>query len=489
MRPLLVVSALLTLAACDGCGGGVSQVRPVLIPPGSPTDFGTIPVLNFSELDLDVSNAGRALLEIRSVSLANDDGIFQLMSSLPAELEGGETERLKMRFTPLAEQRYENTLIIETNDEELPRAEIALVGTGSTRAIVAVEPETLDFNRVAECGSSVLLLTIKSQGTADLVLNSIGFTEDSHPAFGFVGSTTTPATIPTTDPNGLPGEIQLTVRAAAPAGAEGELTGTIRLETTDPERREVLIPLRATVNKAPVATIGPTGNAAPGQLVTLDGANSLDPDGDDPITYTWTLRSKPLASNTVLANADTPLATMTLDPSVPGAYEVQLEVTDAAGAKSCQPARATVVASPAQKLLVEMFWNNPRTDLDLHVTRNPAAPLFTAPDDCYFQNRTPDWGVEGDSADDPEFGRDALTGYGPETWGYVDPVDGVYRVWAVLQNPLDTFGLETNSTVTVRVYQFGVLKAEAVKTLTTAGEQWPALDISWPDGAVTVVQQ
>jgi hypothetical protein len=474
---------LLTLSACPR--EGVQKVRPQLQPPGDVIDFGTIPVLNEKTIEVELQSVGRAKLTVSNVSLAQDDGIFTIVSA-PASIEGGDVDKLVVKFVPFAEQSYETTLAFDSDDEEHPHLEITLKGIGSTRAAVVVDPESLDFGRIAECGSSVLLFSIKSQGTADLVINSIAFVDGGSGAFSFVGSTRTPATVATTDPDsGLPGEIQVTVRAAAPAGSSGTLTGTIRLETTDPDRREVLIPLTATVNKAPVATIAPLANGAPGQQITLDGSGSSDADGDSPLTYLWTMRSKPLSSATVISPVDQPTAAMTLDPSVPGQYEVQLDVTDATGAKSCQPARATVVATPAQKLLVEMFWDNAGTDIDLHVVRNNHSALFITPDDCYYQNRTPDWGLVGDTSDDPQLVRDALTGYGPEVFGYVNPVNGTYRVQAYFQNTLAS--PTPASMVTVRVYQYGVLKAETSRTLTVEQEIWKVLDIEWPTGNVTVL--
>jgi hypothetical protein len=331
----------------------------------------------------------------------------------------------------------------------------------------------------------VLLLSIQSKGTADLVIEEIGFTEGSSPAFSFVGSTRTPATVKTVGDNGLPGEIQLTVRVTVPEGAQGMLTGSIHIKSTDPDKRDVTVPLLAIVNKAPVGVIAPLGNGAPGQRITLDGSGSMDPDMDNPLTFKWTMRSKPLASNTVIAMPDSASTEMTLDPMVPGSYDVQLDVTDSAGAKACHPARATVVASPAQKLLVEMFWDNPATDIDLHVLRNTQSLIFTAPDDCFYQNRKPDWGVMGDTTDDPELVRDALTGYGPEVFGYVNPVDTTYRVLAVFEN--EHLAPMPSSRVTVRVYLFGVLKAEVSRTLERGGAIWEVADVTWPSGDVTVL--
>lgn len=487
MRSVVLISAacLAVLSGCPGCNGGnLQEVRPRLAPPGSPVDFGTLPVLNQKSIDIPLVNVGRAKMTISNVVLGKADGIFRVESA-PEIVEGGAEEKLVVVFQPVAEASYEDTLTFETDDDENARIELKLIGIGSTKAQIELMPAMVDFGRVAECSSTVQLISIFSRGTADLVVEEIAFTDGSSPAFSFVGSTRTPAIVKTVGANGLPGEIQLTLRLSVPAGAEGMLTGGIRIKSTDPERRELTIPLTAMVNKAPIASIGMLGNGAPGQRITLDGTGSSDPDMDNPLTYKWTIRSKPLASNTSIAMPESATTEMTLDPMVPGQYEVQLDVTDSTGAKSCQPARAAVIASPAQKLLVEMFWDNSATDIDLHVLRNNQSLLFTAPDDCFYQNRTPDWGISGDTTDDPELVRDALTGYGPEVFGYVNPIDTTYRVLAVFEN--EHLAMNPSSRVTVRVYLFGVLEAEVSRTLERGGAIWEVADVTWPTGDVTVL--
>jgi hypothetical protein len=240
--------------------------------------------------------------------------------------------------------------------------------------------------------------------------------------------------------------------------------------------------LKGDVNKAPVPVIAPLGNGAPGLTIALDGTGSSDPDGDVPLTYKWTMRSKPLSSDTAFADPAAALTSMRLDPLVPGAYEVQLDVTDLLGVKSCLPARATVVATPAQKLLVEMFWDNSVTDIDLHVLRTTTSKVGMAPDDAYYANPVPEWGQAG-AMDDPIFIRDALTGYGPELFGYVNPIDTTYRLVAEFAN--EHLDPNPKSKVTVRVYLYGVVKGEFTRTLEKAGNRWIIADVTWPSGVIT----
>jgi hypothetical protein len=90
---------------------------------------------------------------------------------------------------------------------------------------------------------------------------------------------------------------------------------------------------------APVANAGPDTTAHVGILVTLDGSNSSDPAGSLPLTYTWSLVSKPAGSTVTLS--DPSIVDPTFTPDQVGDYLVQLVVTNAAGVSSL-PATVTV---------------------------------------------------------------------------------------------------------------------------------------------------
>jgi hypothetical protein len=465
------------------CGPDTTQsVHPQLVKPLDVTDFGEVPVLNERRLDVGVLNVGRGTLTVNGASIREADAPFRILAT-PDEVGASEEKPVQVAFVPPLEGSYQATLVLETDDRENPVVEVQLIGEGSTRAVMELEPTSLDFDRVAEGTSAVRAFVIRSTGTADLILEQLAFTEGTSDAFSFVGSSTTPATIPHLANNGLPGQIQLTVRFTAVPGGPELAEGGIRLVGTDPDQREVVIPLTARINRAPVALIKPLGVGAPGMEVTLDGSESHDPDGDDPLTYKWTIRSKPLGATTTIEGPEQPVTRMVLDATLPGEYVVELQVTDAAGAKALTVARASIVSAPAQKLLVEMFWNNTVTDIDLHFLRTPHTQVGTLPNDCFFQNKTPDWGVAGDPTDDPEFLRDALTGYGPEVVGYVNPPDNhTFRVVAEYAN--EHLAQSPRSEVTVRIYLYGVLKFEQKRVLERAGQVWGVADIKWPAGTI-----
>lgn len=75
----------------------------------------------------------------------------------------------------------------------------------------------------------------------------------------------------------------------------------------------------------PVANAGPDTTAPVGSLVTLNGANSFDPNGL-PLSYSWALVSRPPNSEAALSGAESPTPTLLLDQA--GQYVAQLVVNN-----------------------------------------------------------------------------------------------------------------------------------------------------------------
>ncbi|MER2556000.1 MAG: PKD domain-containing protein [Candidatus Competibacter denitrificans] len=99
----------------------------------------------------------------------------------------------------------------------------------------------------------------------------------------------------------------------------------------------------STENARPTADAGPDQTVPVGQVVTLDGRASRDPDGD-PLTYRWSLAARPQGSATVLANPSQ--AQIRFAPDLAGDYAAQLIVND--GALDSTPDTAVITAQPAQ---------------------------------------------------------------------------------------------------------------------------------------------
>ena len=65
-------------------------------------------------------------------------------------------------------------------------------------------------------------------------------------------------------------------------------------------------------NAAPVANAGTAQNVVAGAIVTLNGSGSSDANGD-PLTYSWSLTSRPAGSTATLAGATTAAPTFGAD--------------------------------------------------------------------------------------------------------------------------------------------------------------------------------
>lgn len=82
----------------------------------------------------------------------------------------------------------------------------------------------------------------------------------------------------------------------------------------------------------PVADAGPDHTVHPPAKAQLDGSRSTDKDGDVPLSYAWTLKSKPPGSGAVLSKPDKVNPTFEVDRL--GEYVVTLVVTDSVGFSS-----------------------------------------------------------------------------------------------------------------------------------------------------------
>ncbi|WP_141329635.1 choice-of-anchor D domain-containing protein [Myxococcus sp. AB025B] len=462
------------VAAC-GRDAPPSSVVPRWVAPASTLDFGAVPALNERTVSLPLVNVGRASLRVVSAVVKEDGSPFRIISA-PEEVPAQAETSLVLAFVPPRESSYTATLVLRTDDPIQEDVEVSLRGEGRTAAVLELEPALLDFGRVAEGHVVVRPVRLRSRGSAPLVLESLTLESPASPVFQLVGSTRTPAVLD------LAREVQVSVRYAVPSGVSAEdVSGALVLRTTDPDQREARVPLRGSVNLAPVPVVSASDESVPGGEVMLDGTASMDPDGDGPLTYAWELVALPVGARAQVLSPGASSSVLRLDPVVSGEYEVALTVTDAAGARSLQPTRARVVAVPAQQLWVDVTWNHAETDLDLHVLRGVDAVLGSV-DDCHYANPRPDWGAPG-LTEDPELLRDRLTGFGPEVFGYERPVAGTYRVAVVLAR--ENGAVDPRSEATVRVYDRGVLKGEFRRTLSRQDEVWTVADVQWPSGVVT----
>lgn len=85
-------------------------------------------------------------------------------------------------------------------------------------------------------------------------------------------------------------------------------------------------------NNPPVANAGADQFVDVGSTVYLNGSNSYDPDPGDALSFQWTVLSQPGGSNITFSNPSSAAPTFTATAA--GVYNLQLVVTDSAGAAS-----------------------------------------------------------------------------------------------------------------------------------------------------------
>ncbi len=130
------------------------------------------------------------------------------------------------------------------------------------------------------------------------------------------------------------GTITITVQSLSDPAIQSVATATVGSPVVEPPPIEPppVVPPPVTPNQAPVSRAGANRDVPIRQVATLDGRASSDPDNrPQPLTYAWTLLSKPTGSQVATAsigNASQALASFT--PDVFGDYTFRLTVSDGA---------------------------------------------------------------------------------------------------------------------------------------------------------------
>ena len=349
---------------------------------------------------------------------------------------------------------------------------------------IEVEPGSLDWGIVPAGESEVRVATVKSVGTVALNISAMQINEGR-----WAFSLTDPIT-------GLlePGEERDVVITYNSAGTATE--GELQVLSNDPDHSSLAV-LLTSGEETPIDSgdSGETGvplsqpvavcSAAPPSVeaihesTTWTGDTSYDPDGTI-VSYNWTLVSSPAGATATMPPGTANRRNFT--PDVAGDYVAELVVTDDDGIIS-EPCTATLTATAGEGLWIEMFWENSGDDMDLHLVNGSGALMSNQ--DCYYANCTwasLDWGVRGNSDDDPILDLDDIPGVGPENINIAMPARGTYAVY-VHDYPGSAYVGRNN--VTVNVYEGGFLAWTDTRNINSENCYEPFVEISIPGGAVT----
>lgn len=239
-----------------------------------------------------------------------------------------------------------------------------------------------------------------------------------------------------------------------------------------------------------VCDVSPNPVQPPFESATWDGSASYDPSGDPLMSYNWSLISQPEGSSVTFSNSAASVISNFL-PDLAGDYVGRLVVTNQAGlTDSCE---VTLQSIPAQNLWVEMFWQYPEEDMDLHLIA-PGQNWQSAKNtdnDCYYSNCTPsnwfgalDWGQQGNTTDDPSLDIDDIPGTGPENINIYNPEStGTYTV-VVHDYQGSTNDVQGPNEVTVNIYLNGVLEWTDTRAISGENTFTPFAKIDWGAGQV-----
>jgi hypothetical protein len=512
MRPLFLTATITGVLAATACGSGVlNSVAPDLVVDTVPIDFGNQPVLTPATKELSLQNIGRGVLHISALAIdtqtpsgstAFTPAVFAVTSLNPEQ-----STTLKIVFSAPAMGPYTAILEIKSDDVNHKSIQIPLKGNATTAAVAVAMPDCLEFGRVAEGTTAIQAVTLTSEGTAPLLINSLSIASGSCPAFGSVGSwNTNPplslAAAATGQPNAsVDVSVAFTPTPQTVTAMDESCTGTLNIGTNDPKQQTIPICLKGSLNLAPIAVVtNPPTVVAPGSTVTLDGSKSYDPDPvpDNPISFEWQQLSGPMVTttnpNTFSTTPSTmePMATFSL-PSA-GSYSFSLTVYDSTGLQSI-PARVTIIAAASDDLLIQLVWDKPTVDLDLHVFPSgtsavPGASLYGSADCDTFQ-QTQAWPAGyGNCA----YSGNVLDGWGPDgadITGFM--MGGTFSYEADVVYTSANGSSDTATNATLRVYTYGTLVGEVTQQMTMPGTQadnfkgqlWRAAIVTWPTSAIS----
>ncbi len=462
---------LVPLIACGGPETNIRTLTPELVVVPEEAAFGEVAALTSADINLAIVNDGKRELNATFTIEGADAAVFTIpVDAVDVALDT--TFDLPVTFAPPTFLAYEATLVIDSNDEDEPRKEIPLTGTGVFAPMpdVCINPQVMDWGPVMSGTSVPMVLAIENCGTADLALGVM--TQVGSGAF---------RVDPNSDPSNAtvsPGETQPVFVYYEPTNDAGD-NGELLIPANDPDMPEISVTMLGNGGGTfdyPVALIDCPLTAAPPEVVVLDGTGSYDPAGLTPLSYQWNLVNQPNGSTAELSDYIGSSTSFLAD--LGGQFEVQLQVGNTAGVWSA-PERCFIDAVPADDIHVELTWDTTSVDLDLHLMQNTSASIYDVPEDCNWCNQNPDWGNAG-ANDDPRLDLDDQSD-GPENINILAPVDGAYPVAVHYYDPLGG----PTTTATVAVFTNGVEVYRDSKVM-TRNQVWSVGQVNWPAGTFGV---
>ena len=468
-------------------------------------DFGEVPISFSRPLDIVVHNPSSVTLVISKLELSADsDPAFHIADdwSEVTVAPGGEAG-LTVTFAPVLESAVQGKVYL-THDGSNVDGPIEVLLTGSGKDLgqpdIRIDPAECAFGDVGIGATAFCDLSVSNAGQLDLVINDVSGDGDFDPTDS--NSIFQPASVFIV-PVYLPSQAGATVRIACTPAATQTYTGSLYFESNDPDTPRLTVPLTCTGAEVPTAVArvkSVNGDAVSGDASQVSPLDNVILTGEDSTpgtpgrtidVYAWEIVSQPADSTATLTDpgqCDTGFefnssGVMRPGLDVAGTFVVKLTVTDSEGFSSTNDARVTLNSVPGEDIHVQVTWDHPEADLDLHFIRNTGESWSA--DDCHFANCKGASGLDwGGGAANPHLDVDDVDGFGPENTNLAGPNTGTYRVAVHYYSPHSS---SVATAVNVKIFVRGGLRAEYTRQMTVCNQWWEAAQIEWPSSLVTPI--
>lgn len=525
-------NANVTIPIESAAGGPEINISP------STVTMGRVPAGGMACETLTITNIGSDVLVFESLLIGGSPDFHVSIDEIDVNTDEGRQRLLdpdqdgnaglspdqsftaEVCYLPPTEGPDSGELVVTTNAANRPSLTVPLQANGAAPCIT-VNPDRLDFGPALVGASTPRPVTITSCGAEELLVTNVYLTDETSPAYSLGEQYEFPIRLPGATPENQPSD---NVVVNFNPDSEAAYGGQLVIESNDAATPAITVPIlgRGTINACPVPAVAQAEyTVLPLDVVTLDATPSNDPDGSL-VRYEWVLVESPEGTGQPhpferFTNPNRPQdGGRADDPSTPtaqyfvdlaGVYVFELRVTDNLGmvapSETCPDpvARITIASEPDQDIHIQLTWNTPGdanqtdgdgTDVDMHLLHPRGMNWDQAPLDCYYANKTPDWGPAGPPGN-PTLDIDDTSGAGPENINVEEPEDT-----SVLGNPYrlgihyyraESFisGTYGPSTATVRVYLGGDLDYEGEQELRATDNFWDVVGIEWgPNGRRTV---
>lgn len=415
-----------------------------------------------------INSVGTVALTVTDIQLGAEGPFSIAAFGDDMNIRTGASESIVVTYTATGEEDVGEVLVF-SNDPESPHT--VLLNGGGLSPELTIDPDSYDFGYVPAGSSAEAEFALRNTGDATLQVTSVGTTES---VFAYALGDSLPIALE-------PGE-ETTVTVTYSPTDDTAFSGLLEVGSNDPFGLRVaeLNGQGAVDQPIAVCEASPSTVEAINESTTWRGSASYDPSGARITDYDWRLTDVPAGSAATMPAGGANRSGFT--PDVVGIYEAELVVTNEYGVES-EPCTATLEALPGGDLWIEMYWVNSGDDMDLHLLK-PGGSLESN-GDCYYANCTfggLDWGVSGDSSDNPSLDLDDISGVGPENINIDDPQNGTFTVY-VHDFPGSVYN--GNNNVTVNIYIGGVLTWTDTRNINTEDAYEPFAEISWPSETVT----